>query len=126
MNLLEETIARIQPTDAAAARTIQERLSSSPAANGLGKLQELLLRYAKITGMQEPVIPKKCTILCCADHGVAAMGVSAYPPETTVQMTANSLISRGAAANALSNFVASDMIVVDMGIAAPTETFPAL
>ena len=126
MNLLEETIARIQPTDAAAARTIQERLSSSPAANGLGKLQELLLRYAKITGMQEPVIPKKCTILCCADHGVAAMGVSAYPPETTVQMTANYLISRGAAANALSNFVASDMIVVDMGIAAPTENIPGL
>ena len=54
------------------------------------------------------------------------MKVSAYPPETTVQMTANYLVSHGAVANALSNFCGSDLQVVDMGIAAPTEDLPGL
>lgn len=127
MTLLEETIARIQPPDPAARKAVQEQLDASPLRGGLGMLQDLLLKYAGITGMSEELdIPKKCAIICCADHGVAAMNVSAYPPETTVQMTENYLISRGAAANALSNFAGSDLLVVDMGIAAATGNIPGL
>ena len=54
------------------------------------------------------------------------MKVSAYPPSTTVQMTTNYLISRGAVANALSNFAGSDLLVADLGIAAPMEHLPGL
>ncbi|MBQ3971258.1 MAG: nicotinate-nucleotide--dimethylbenzimidazole phosphoribosyltransferase [Selenomonadaceae bacterium] len=123
MSILEETIARIQPLDTAAMQAVGEKLDD---AKGLGHLRELLLRYAGITGESTPEPPKKCTIICCSDHGVAAMGVSAYPPETTVQMTANYLISRGAAANAAANFASSDLLVVDMGIAGDTGNIPGL
>ncbi|MBQ1511509.1 MAG: nicotinate-nucleotide--dimethylbenzimidazole phosphoribosyltransferase, partial [Selenomonadaceae bacterium] len=123
MSILEETIARIQPLDTAAMQAVGEKLDD---AKGLGHLRELLLRYAGITGESTPEPPKKCTIICCSDHGVAAMGVSAYPPETTVQMTANYLISRGAAANAAANFASSDLLVVDMGIAGDTGNIPCL
>jgi nicotinate-nucleotide--dimethylbenzimidazole phosphoribosyltransferase len=56
-------------------------------------------------------------ILTAADHGVAHLGVSAYPRETTIQMTRNYVISKGAVANALSRHCGADLVVVDMGVA---------
>ncbi|MBR1579523.1 MAG: nicotinate-nucleotide--dimethylbenzimidazole phosphoribosyltransferase [Selenomonadaceae bacterium] len=69
---------------------------------------------------------KKCTIICCADHGVAAENVSAYPQETTAQMVRNYLVSRGAAANVFSKFARSELLVVDVGIAADMSDLPEL
>ena len=127
MSLLQETLAAIQPRSQQHAAAFRERLDAAmtqPA--GLGILQDMLAAYAGITGSDAPAIPARQTIICCADHGVAAMKVSAYPPETTVQMTANYLISRGAVANALSNFCGSSLEVADLGIAAPTDDLPGL
>ena len=127
MTRLQNTLKKIHPPDAEAVHSIRTQLSEKMTNDaGLGILRELLIRYAGITGSDILTKPKKCTIICCADHGVAEMNVSAYPPETTVQMTANYLIARGAAANALSNFVGSELFVYDLGIAAPTEHLPGL
>ncbi len=128
MSLWEETAAQISAPDTKAASDAAERWARciSPEDDGLGRLKELFLQYAGITGNPRPEIPKKCTILCCADHGVAEMGVSAYPPETTVEMTANYLISRGSTANVFSEYVGSDLLVVDLGIAADTSDIPGL
>ena len=59
---------------------------------------------------------KKCTIICCADHGVAAEEVSAYPKETTAQMVRNYLEAEGAAANVFADFAHSELLVVDVGV----------
>lgn len=127
MSLLEDTVAKIQPPDEAAGAAVRARLESLLGAGlPLGALGELLEKYAAITGDDDPSLPKKCTIVCCGDHGVAEMNVSAYPPSTTVQMTANYLISRGTTANALSNFSGSELLVADLGIAADTEWIPGL
>ncbi len=128
MSLLEETLVRIEPPDEAAAAAIERRLAARLESGGLelGELRILLTKYAAITRTAEGETPGKCTIICCADHGVAAMKVSAYPPSTTVQMTENYLISQGGVANALANFAGAELLVVDMGIAAPTENIPGL
>ena len=127
MSLLEDTIAKIQPPSAEAVEHIRSKLDRTVGdETGLGGLKELLLKYAGITLSDHPEPPKKATIICCADHGVAEMKVSAYPPSTTVQMTENYLISRGAVANALSNFAGSELLVADLGIAAPTDQLPGL
>ncbi len=127
MTFLEETIRRIAPPDQHISAEVEKRLSQSfPKAGTLGALRDLLLQYASIIGNAAPELPKKCTIICCADHGVAETGVSAYPPKTTVEMTANYLISRGGTANAFSNFAGSDLLVIDMGIAADTGDIPGL
>ena len=52
---------------------------------------------------------KFCTMICCADHGVAAENVSAYTQQTTAQMVRNYLVPRGAAANVFANFARSDL-----------------
>lgn len=127
MNLLKETIKQIMPLDMAAMRTVKESLHLyMPQPSGLGYLEDILVNYAGITGQTQPVLPKKCTVVACADHGVAELKLSAYPIETTVHMTRNYLISKGAVANALSNFSGAEMIVVDMGIAAPMDKIPGL
>ena len=88
MTLLEKTIAQIAPPDTKATDAIRRQLETAMHnAAGLGDLEKLLTDYAAILGSTALEKPKKCTIVCCADHGVATMKVSAYPPETTVQMT---------------------------------------
>ena len=127
MNLLKQTLSLITPPDQAAMQYARTRLDTitKPQQN-FGYLENILIKYAGITGQNMPPVPKKCTIVVCADHGVAEMGVSAYPVETTVHMTKNYLVSKGAVANALSNFSGAHMIVVDMGIATSMENLPGL
>ena len=127
MNQLEQTLAKIKPLDKNVVHRVQAELETQMSNTaGLGHLRSILLNYAGIIGEKPCITPKKCTIIACGDHGVAAMKVSAYPPETTVHMTKNYLVSKGATANALSNFAGSDMFVVDMGIGAPTGDIPGL
>lgn len=126
MSLLEDTLARIKPADDIEAMLVAEELDEFFPARHASAIRSLMMRYIRATGESDPWSLKPCTIICCADHGVAAQGVSAYPPETTVQMTANYLIAQGAAANAFATFAHSDLLVVDMGIAADTSAIPGL
>ena len=127
--LVHDTIRAIEPPDDRAGENMQCDLQEKlPQGVGLGALAALLDRYmcATKSTWEHPEKPKKCTLICCADHGVAEMQVSAYPPETTAQMTANYLLAKGAVANALANFARSDLHVADLGIKAPLPTLPSL
>ena len=127
--LVHDTIRAIEPPDDRADEHLQCALQEKlPQGVGLGALAALLDHYARATKSAAETLkkPKKCTLICCADHGVAEMQVSAYPPETTAQMTANYLLAKGAVANALANFARSDLHVADLGIKAPLPPLPSL
>lgn len=127
--LVHDTIRAIEPPDDKAGENMQCALQEKlPQGVGLGALAALLERYmcATKSTWEHLEKPKKCTLICCADHGVAEMQVSAYPPETTAQMTANYLLTKGAVANALANFARSDLHVADLGIKAPLPPLPSL
>ena len=127
--LVHDTIRAIEPPDDKAGENMQCALKEKlPQGVGLGALAVLLDRYmcATKSTWEHLEKPKKCTLICCADHGVAEMQVSAYPPETTAQMTANYLLAKGAVANALANFARSDLHVADLGIKAPLPPLPSL
>jgi len=118
MGLLAETIAQVGPLDAAAQREAAGRLwEACPQAAQLGALRQLLRSYIGAAGSADPLPPRACTLIACADHGVARQQVSAYPQATTGQMVRNYLLHRGAAANALADFAGSELLVVDMGMA---------
>lgn len=128
-DLVHDTIRSIEPPDDRAGENMQCALQEKlPQGVGLGALATLLDRYmcATKSTWEHLEEPKKCTLICCADHGVAEMQVSAYPPETTAQMTANYLLAKGAVANALANFARSDLHVADLGIKAPLPPLPSL
>lgn len=127
MSLLQETLSRITALDSAAMQQVQAKLDKLVmSAGSLGRLGEMVRQYVGITGELEPRLMRSCMVVASADHGVARQGISAYPVETTMHMTANYLISKGASANAFANFSGSDMVVVDVGVAGDLSNVPGL
>jgi len=85
----------------------------------LGRLEELAIRIAGITGELDPRPLQPVIVVAAADHGVAAEGVSAYPQEVTRQMLAN-FAGGGAAVAVLARQAGAAVDVVDVGVGRPT------
>lgn len=123
---LQATLKLIQPPSRQSTAAVTDIFTKAGfGQQELGSLLDIISAYAAITG-QPFTIPKKHTLICCADHGVYEEGVSAYPQETTLGMVRNYLVSKGAVANALSNFCRSEMTVIDLGINFPAQDIPGL
>lgn len=125
MNLLEQTIATIHVPDTELSSAVDAALSAQTSRD-FGHLRSILLRYVNITGERHPAPPQTSVIISCADHGVAAESVSAYPPETTLNMMCNYLIARGGAANAAANYAGARLVVADLGVNAAYDDIPGL
>lgn len=124
--MLREIIEKIKPLNKetmAAAQTRQNMLTKP--AGSLGRLEELSIQIAGITGKAIPEINDKVIITMAGDHGVVAEGVSAFPQEVTPQMVLN-FLHDGAAINVLAKHVGARITIVDMGVAADLEAQPAL
>lgn len=127
MGLLDETLNRIQPLDQDAMEQAGQRWSDLCLGMGnLGKMEDMVVRYAGITGEAIPDKPKCCMVIACADHGVYKQGVSAYPQSTTVGMTKSYVVAKGASANAMAYYAGADMVVVDVGINHDMSRVPGL
>lgn len=117
MSMLERTISRIGPLneDAMAAAARRQDLLAIPRGS-LGRLHELSVKMAGITGDPQPEIQDLAVITMAGDHGVAGRGVSLFPQEVTREMVAN-FAQGGAAINVLSRHIGARLTVVDMGVA---------
>jgi nicotinate-nucleotide--dimethylbenzimidazole phosphoribosyltransferase len=116
MQKLETILRSIQPIDQSLAVRVQARLDTLTKPRGsLGRLEELALRCALITGHEHPAVEQKVLFVCCADHGVCAEGVSAYPREVTAQMVYN-FLRGGAAITVLARQLGISVQVVDLGV----------
>ncbi len=116
MKLLETTCSTIAPLDAAAQAAAKARLDQLTMPYwALGRLMDLALELAGITGSARPPVARKTVVVMAGDHGVAAEGVSLYPPEVTLQMVHN-FVAGGAGINALARLVGARVQVVDMGV----------
>ncbi len=114
---LDEVLSRIQPLDRKIAARVQARLDRLIKPLGsLGRLEEMAVRYATITGQVKPNVPRGAVFTFAADHGVATEGVSAYPREVTPQMVLN-FLRGGAGVNVLARHVGVDVRIVDIGVA---------
>jgi nicotinate-nucleotide--dimethylbenzimidazole phosphoribosyltransferase len=124
--MLDSTISEIKPLDesaAASARARQDTLTKPPGS--LGRLEELSIQIAGITGKPIPSIKNKVIVTMAGDHGVVADGVSAYPQEVTPEMVVN-FLRGGAAINVLARHIGARVVVVDMGVAVDIPTHPDL
>jgi len=86
----------------------------------LGRLEDISVRVAGITGNPRPYIKNKTVIVMAGDHGVVEEGVTAYPQEVTTQMV-NTFLNGDAAINVFSRHTFTNVIVVDMGIASDMD-----
>ena len=81
----------------------------------LGRLEDLALRIGLILGNENPKLIKPQMLVCAADHGLAAEGISAYPSDVTWQMVEN-FLAGGAAVSVLSKQNNISLNVVDCGV----------
>lgn len=118
---LVEAIEAVEAPDsvwAALAADRQARLTMPPGS--MGRLLELGRLLASIQRTDRPQGEPALVAVFAADHGVAANGVSAYPPEVTGQMVANYLRG-GAAVNVLARRARAAVRIVDLGVTSLPE-----
>ena len=104
----------------AGAQARNGQLTKPPGA--LGRLEELAIWYAGWRGDARPTITAPQVIIFAGNHGICAQGVSAFPPEVTVQMVAN-FEHGGAAINQLSKTFGATMTVHALDLDTPTADF---
>ncbi len=107
----------------AQARQRQEQLTKPTGS--LGRLEELSIRLAGITGRLDPPLRDRVVFTLAADHGVALEGVSAYPRAVTAQMVLN-FLAGGAAINVLARQLGARVVVADFGVDADLPLHPEL
>lgn len=116
----------IPPPDADAMLLATERQGRlTKPAGSLGRLEELSVRLAGMTGRVDPPLNDAVVFTLAADHGVSADGVSAYPREVTAQMVLN-FLRGGAAINVLARSVGARVVVADIGVDADLPPQPGL
>jgi nicotinate-nucleotide--dimethylbenzimidazole phosphoribosyltransferase len=106
---------------AASAGSAREATLTKPAGS-LGRLEDLSLWCASWQGRHPAALDNVQILVFAGNHGVTAQGVSAFPPEVTVQMVAN-FAAGGAAINQLAAVQGADLKVVALDLDTPTADF---
>ncbi|RBW61815.1 nicotinate-nucleotide--dimethylbenzimidazole phosphoribosyltransferase [Ruegeria sp. A3M17] len=123
LNTLREALSNAPGPDGNALQGAAERngqLTKPPGA--LGRLEDLAIWYAGWRGDARPQISAPQVIVFAGNHGVTAQGVSAFPPEVTVQMVLN-FEHGGAAINQLAKAAGATMNVHALDLDRPTADF---
>lgn len=82
----------------------------------LGRLEDVAVRLAGITGACPPSVPARPEVVVFAgDHGVVADGASAWPSEITGAMV-RAMAAGGAAINAFAAQAGARLTLVDVGV----------
>lgn len=100
------------------ARQRQSELAKPPGS--LGKLEDLAVQLAGITGQVCSQIGRKMLLVFCADNGVVKEGVSSCPQSVTAAQTVN--LARGkTGAAVLARHFGCELRVFDVGVAADLD-----
>jgi nicotinate-nucleotide--dimethylbenzimidazole phosphoribosyltransferase len=110
----------------ARADRVQQRLDAQTKPRGaLGRLEALAVQLALALEQDLPRLEAPQLVVFAADHGIAAQGVSAYPPAVTAQMVRN-MLDGGAAVSVLARQHGLALTVVDCGVAHDFAPRPGL
>ena len=113
---LQQLLSRIPQPDAVAmdkARQRQAQLAKPPGS--LGRLEELSIQLAGITGQVHNTIERKHLLVFAADNGVVVQGVSSAPQSVTLQQTVN-LTRAKTGASVLAKHFGCGITVCDVGV----------
>lgn len=113
---LDALVREVLPLDRSAmtaAEEYQARLAKPPGS--LGRLEELSIQLAGITGRVHNALNKKQLLVFAADNGVVAEGVSSAPQSVTKQQTINLMRGKTGAA-VLAKHFGCGLTVCDVGV----------
>ena len=113
---LDALVREVLPLDRGtmtAAEEYQARLAKPPGS--LGRLEEISVQLAGITGRVHNALNKKQLLVFAADNGVVAEGVSSAPQSVTKQQTINLMRGKTGAA-VLAKHFGCGLTVCDVGV----------
>ena len=113
---LDALVCAVAPLDRGtmtAAEEYQARLAKPPGS--LGRLEEISIQLAGITGRVHNALNKKQLLVFAADNGVVAEGVSSAPQSVTKQQTINLMRGKTGAA-VLAKHFGCGLTVCDVGV----------
>ena len=113
---LDALVRAVAPLDRGAmtaAEEYQARLAKPPGS--LGRLEEISIQLAGITGHVHNALNKKQLLVFAADNGVVAEGVSSAPQSVTKQQTINLMRGKTGAA-VLAKHFGCGLTVCDVGV----------
>jgi len=100
-------------TDAQTAAETRQRMLTKPTG-ALGDLENLAIKLAAMQGVEKPTMNHIHICIFAGDHGVAALGVSAFPQAVTTEMVKN-FARGGAAICVLAKNLNAKLDVVNLG-----------
>ena len=113
LDALVRAVALLDRGAMTAAEEYQARLAKPPGS--LGRLEELSIQLAGITGRVHNALNKKQLLVFTADNGVVAEGVSSAPQSVTKQQTINLMRGKTGAA-VLAKHFGCGLTVCDVGV----------
>jgi len=116
MDTLKGYISQIKNLDTDAMEKARARLDSLAKPPGsLGKLEEIAVRLAGISGKTVYNADKRCVIIMSSDNGVVEEGVASAPQAVTLVQTLN--FTKGlTGVTVIAKRFNTDIVIVDMGI----------
>lgn len=113
LDALVRVVAPLDRSAMTAAEEYQARLAKPPGS--LGRLEEISIQLAGITGRVHNALNKKQLLVFAADNGVVAEGVSSAPQSVTKQQTINLMRGKTGAA-VLAKHFGCGLTVCDVGV----------
>lgn len=113
LDALVRAVAPLDRSAMTAAEEYQARLAKPPGS--LGRLEEISIQLAGITGRVHNALNKKQLLVFAADNGVVAEGVSSAPQSVTKQQTINLMRGKTGAA-VLAKHFGCGLTVCDVGV----------
>ncbi len=104
---------------AAATATAAREAALAKPPGSLGRLEAIAAWLAAVTGRAPPTVERPRVVVFAASHGVAARGVSAYPPSVNAQMLAAFRDGR-AAINQLCGAYGIGLVAFDLAVDVPS------
>lgn len=113
LDALVRAVAPLDRSAMTAAEEYQARLAKPPGS--LGRLEEISIQLAGITGRVHNALNKKQLLVFAADNGVVAEGVSSAPQSVTKQQSINLMRGKTGAA-VLAKHFGCGLTVCDVGV----------
>ena len=114
--LISETIQKISAPDSAAMESARARqLSLAKPPRSLGKLEEISIRVAGMTGKLYNRADKRRVLVFASDNGIVEEGVASAPQSVTLAQTIN--IARGlTGVGVIARHYHAETDVIDLGV----------
>lgn len=116
IEVLNSIISNIEDVNKEILREADERMTSlAKPLKSLGKLEDMAIKLAGITGKVKNKIDKRTIIIMSSDNGVVEEGVASAPQSVTLAQTIN--FTKGLTGVAvLAKANNTDLMVVDVGV----------